>query len=145
MERVPIIVLIGLFLAFCNYGELIASPVTDGLDVDSIRYLLKSMGGALGVKALGISGTLIQILIRVLQSKVSDRFFQKQKPWVRLGLISALTFLITPIGLMTIGGVPFAAAILHSATLNAFMVFLDQVLKHAPEKKKVSCCNATEK
>lgn len=137
MERVPIVALVGIFLFFCSFGELVASPLGDGIDMDAIRYLVKSMGGGLGVKALGASGALIQILIRVLQSRVSDRFFQKQKPWVRLGLISALTFAITPLGLMGFGGISLAAALLHATTLNAFMVFLDQILKHAPEKKGV--------
>lgn len=135
MERIPTFVFFLGLLFFCSFGDLFAAPAIENIETDSIRLLLKSAGGYLGVKALGASGSLIQILIRVLRSPGSDKFFQKQKPWVRLALISGLTFAITPIGLMTISGIPLAAAILHSATLNAFMVFLDQVMKKAPRKK----------
>lgn len=135
MERIPTFVFFFSFMFFLGFSEVFAAPVIEKIDVDSIRLLMKSLGGDHGIKALGSSATLIQILIRILQSRGADQFFQRQKPWVRLGIISLLTFAITPVGLVTISGLPLAAALLHTATLNAFMVFLDQILKHAPGKK----------
>lgn len=135
MERIPTPVLFLTFMFFFSFGEAIAEPIYQGVDIDSVRFLIKSLGGAVGVKALGASGTLVQILIRVLQSPLADGFFEKRKPWVRLAIISVLTFAITPLGLMVAGGIPLAAALVHTTTLNAFMVFLDQLLKHAPKKK----------
>lgn len=131
MERVPTFIFILGLAFFLSVGDLFASPI-DLMDVRAIKLITKSLGGDIGVKALGASGFLIQILVRVLQSKGADRFFQKQKPWVRLSLVSALTFAITPLGLMSLGGLSLAGALFHTATLNAFMVFLDQVIKKAP-------------
>jgi len=135
MERVPTSVFVFGLLFFLGFTQLYAAPLADKVEQDSIQYLIKSLGGDLGIKAIGISGALIQILLRVLQSKSADNFFYRQKPWVRLGLVSALTFAITPLGLMAVPGIPLASALMHTATLNAFMVFLDQILKHAPGKK----------
>lgn len=135
MERIPTLGFYMLLLVFCGFSQVYAAELVDHIHVDAITMLVNSLGGELGVRAIGASGTIVQILIRVLQSKGSDRFFYRQKPWVRLALVSVLTFAVTPLSLMAIPGIPLSAALMHSATLNAFMVFLDQILKHSPGKK----------
>lgn len=122
-------------LFFLGFTQLYAEPLVEAANADSIRLLLASLGGDLGVKAIGVSAFSVQILLRFMQSKSAESFFYKQKPWVRLSLVSALTFLITPMSLMAIPGMAIGSALMHTATLNAFMVFIDQVFKHLPGKK----------
>lgn len=135
MERIPTFVLALAWLFFVGFDIAIAQPIADSFSSDSVGLLLGSIGGDQGIKILGTSATGIQLLIRLLQSGLADNFFAKQKPWVRLALISTLTFAVTPLGLMAGAGLPLAAALMHTATLNAFMVFLDQMIKHAPKGK----------
>lgn len=135
MERIPTIVFVLSLCLFCSFTQVYAGQVSDAVNIDAIKYLIASLGGESGIRAIGLSGTAIQLLIRFLQSGLADGFFHKQKPWVRLSIISALTFAITPIGLMSATGIPLAAALMHATTLNAAMVFLDQIIKHLPGKK----------
>lgn len=134
MDRVPTFVFVFIFLFCVSVGRLFANPVADTMPIDSVRLLFKSLGGELGIKAIGSSGALIQLLVRFLKSKAADNLFQKQKPWKRLAIVSALTFAITPVTLVTLGGLPLAAALLHATSLNAFLVFLDQLLSVGEKK-----------
>ncbi len=135
MDRVPTFVLVCALLFFLSFTRLFASPVAESVPTDSIKLMLKSLGGDLGIKAIGASGALIQLLVRFLKSKQADQFFQRQEPWVRLAIVSGLTFAITPVSLMTLGGLPLAGALLHATSLNAFLVFLDQILQKSGGKK----------
>ena len=135
MERVPTFVFMMGLLFFLGFTQLYAEPMIDRAQSDSVRYLIASLGGEIGIKSIGLSGVMIQLLLRYMQSKSAENFFYKQKPWVRLSIVSALTFSITPLGLMAIPGMAISSALMHTATLNAFMVFIDQILKHLPGKK----------
>lgn len=94
---------------------------------DFLQYLMDSFNGLEGASVFASSAVAIQVLLRVLDNPVVAEFF-KRKKISRLTLIAALTFMITPIGLMNGAGLTLGAALVHSSTLMAFIAFLNQAV-----------------
>lgn len=103
---------------------------------DFLEYLLKSLGGIHGASALGAAGIVVQILIKALDQPFANRFFSGMNGFGKIALVSALTFTAAPLGLMAGAGLTFSAAMVHSSTLAAFMVFINQLYKQAKETVK---------
>lgn len=102
--------------------DTVLAPVPDFL-----QYLLDSFNGLEGASVFASSGVAIQVLLRILENPKVAEFF-KRKNISRITLIAALTFMITPIGLMQGAGLTLGAALVHSSTLMAFIAFLNQAV-----------------
>lgn len=101
-----------------------ASPNVIVAEPNPLDALLISLGGEAGLAALGGAGAVVQALLKVAAaSGALDRV-----PGIaKLGLVTALTLLLGPAALVTVGGVGAGTALIHSTTLAAVMVFLNQV------------------
>jgi hypothetical protein len=96
---------------------------------------MASFNGTKGATVFGIAGFAIQLSIHILDRPVAKRFFSHQTRLDRLLIVSALTFAVTPLGLVSAAGISLSAALIHTSTLTAFMVFLNQIhlsLKRPP-------------
>ena len=103
-------------------SDTVLAPVPNFL-----QYLADSFNGLEGASVFASSAIAIQVLLRVLDNPLVAEFF-KRKKISRLTLIAALTFMITPIGLVQGAGLTLGAAIVHSSTLMAFIAFLNQAV-----------------
>lgn len=100
-----------------------------------INFLVASIGGMKGMGTLAIIGLVVQILIKLMNLKIFDQFFSKLDGETKLLIVSGLTFVSGPILLMTRDNLSFGAAMIHSATLTAFMVYFNQIYQHFFAKK----------
>lgn len=100
-----------------------------------LSLLIQSIGGLKGMGTLGIVGVAIQLLL-----KLANTSWIKLDGGVKLaivsglGLVGGVVALMSPPNLLTLG-----AALVHSATLTAFMVFFNQVYQQwlAPKPKTI--------
>lgn len=99
-----------------------------------LEFLLASMNGLQGAGVLGGSLIVVQILIRALDQPFANRFFSKRSGWQKLAIVAGLTFLVTPLGLVATG-LPIGAALLHTSTLTAFQVLINQIYAQAKKAK----------
>lgn len=129
-----------VFAAGCTPAPTALSPT--GADTvlapgpHFIQYLADSFNGVEGASILASAGLLIQALLRSLDNPIVQRFLAARKI-SRTTLIASLTFLITPIGLISGAGLSVGAALVHSSTLLAFIVFLNQAAAEYSEMHRL--------
>lgn len=100
-------------------------------NVAYIKLIIDSIGGMKGLGAWGISAVIIQLIIVGLNLPIVGGLFGSAYGWVKLLIVSGLSMVVTPIALMaTTPAMDFGAALLHSATLAAVMVFINQIIQH---------------
>lgn len=110
-------------LSAFSYMVFAQDPVPVDPNQEFLALLIASIGGMKGMSTLGIVGVAIQLLI-----KLANTTWIKIDGAVKLLIVSALGLgggvvaLMLPPNSLTIG-----AALIHSATLTAFMVFFNQV------------------
>lgn len=105
-------------LPIIAFGEDVA-PVT----LDDIMKFIGAIGGLKGLGALGIAAVAVQGLILVFRSQ-----FIKLSGNAKLLVVTGLTLISGVLSLM-LTGLDLPAALLHSTTLAAVQVFLNQIYK----------------
>lgn len=125
-----------LFAPLFVFAQDAAPPVVADPNGEFIKLLLESMGGLKGASTLAIVGIVVQLLIKALNLPIVGKLFSESSGKVKLVIVSGLTLIGGVVGLMTVEGLTVGAALIHSTTLAAFMVFANQIYQHfAPEKK----------
>lgn len=149
MKKVFGLVLLALtgFLLGLAFGALalaqgtVAMELTDGTKVevtaDFLTFLIASMNGLPGAGVMGGAAILVQVLLKALDQPFANQFFSKRSGLEKILIVAGLTFAVTPIGLVTGAGLPIGAALLHSSTLTAFMVFLNQIYQQAARARAI--------
>lgn len=98
-----------------------------------LMYLLQSLGGFKGASSLVVAGLIVQIFIKFLNSDLSGKIFAGFKGFWKLAIVSFLSVVSGVISLM-LNGVSLGAALLHSSTLAAIMVLLNQFVQQYQKK-----------
>lgn len=93
---------------------------------DEVALLVKSLGGLKGGGALAIAYAIVQLLLLILKAKLV-----KLSPGLMLSLVYGLNTAFGVLSLVIVGGLSFSAALVHSQTLAAASVFINQVFKKA--------------
>lgn len=132
-----------LFLAplYLHAQEVVATPTPTGSPLidqhtsEFLKYLIDSLGGLKGASSLVIAGAVVQALIKAMSLPAVGKWFKETQGHIKLLIVTGLTLVSGVIGLMTAGGLTLGAALVHSTTLAALMVFANQVIQHWPKKK----------
>lgn len=124
-----------LFLPFLVFAQeavppATGSPLIDANTTEFLKYLIDSLGGLKGASALAIAGVVVQALIKLMNLPITNKWFSEAEGWLKLTIVSGLTLVSGVIGLMTVGGLSIGAALVHSTTLAALMVFGNQIIQH---------------
>lgn len=106
-------------------GEAVEVPVDPNLSF--LQLLLKSIGDMKGATTLAIIAIVIQLLIKLLDLPLVGSWFSGTKGKTKLMIVTGLTFALAPITLVSSLGLDWGAALTHSTTLAAFMVFVNQI------------------
>lgn len=117
--------------AFGDDSGVVLEPV--GND-EFLKFLLASLGGLKGAGALAIAGFAVQAIIRLLKTPMVNSFFLRIGGEWKITIVTGLTVAAGVIGLM-ISGVPLVAALIHSTTLSAFLVFFNQIYRHFSKRE----------
>lgn len=99
-----------------------------------LEFMVKSISDAKGASALMIAFISVQALIQFLKTPVCGMIFKNLKGKYKLLLVSGLSVIAGVLSLMAVGGLNLSAALMHSATLSAFSVYLNQFYKQVFEK-----------
>lgn len=99
-----------------------------------LMFILQSIGGIKGASALAIVGISVQIVIKFLSSDLCNQVFKGFSGFAKLITVSSLTLISGVLSLMISSGMGLGAALLHSSTLAAFMVLIDQIIKQFKNK-----------
>jgi hypothetical protein len=108
-----------------------ALPVTP----EFLDFLVASFNGIKGASIFGAAALMVQLLIKVMDQPFSNHFFGNRSGLNKILIVSALTFAVTPLGLVSGAGLSIGAALVHSSTLASLMVFLNQLYRQAMEAK----------
>lgn len=104
-------------------------------DTDFLGHLLQSVGQFKGATTLVIVGLAVQILIKFLGTELFGRLFKKVTGATKLTIYLSLSLIGGVSGLMLTADLTFGAALVHSSTLAAFGLLLNQIYKQFVEKK----------
>jgi hypothetical protein len=130
--KLLITLLVAIFMPIFAFAqEMVASISNEQFLLD----LLASVGGLKGASALVIAGVVVQLLLKLLKTPIGLSLLKGVKGAHLLTAVLVLTVAGGVIGLMTAGGLGIGAALLHSSTLAAFSVLLNQVYQQYIEKK----------
>lgn len=99
-----------------------------------LSFLFQSFNGLKGASALAIAAFVVQAVIKFLSSDICNQIFKNWQGFTKLIVISGLT-IVSGVLSMIVAGVSPMAAIFHSATLTAVMVFANQLIQHFQSKK----------
>jgi hypothetical protein len=124
------ILFFGLFAAHVAFAQEAVDPT-----VDFLKLLIESIGGMKGASALAIAALVVQLIVRFLDLPFVGGWFGEKSGWIKLLIVSGLTMVAAPIGLVATG-MSWPAALIHSATLSAVMVFVNQVMKQFAARKE---------
>lgn len=111
------------------FGALAFAGVDDRIEnTDFILELLKSMGGFKGASMMAAAVLVTQLLMKAFQTKLAD----KAGKWRLL----AVTFFSLASGILALklSGIDWMAAVMHSTTLAALQVFVNQFKKQFIDK-----------
>lgn len=106
------------------------SALIDQNTSDFLKLLIDSLGGLKGASSLVIAGVVVQLLIKAMSLPAVGKLFSEAQGWLKLVIVTGLTLVSGVIGLMTAGGLTLGAALVHSTTLAALMVFGNQIIQH---------------
>ena len=107
-------------------GEVVADVISNE---DLIKLLLESIGGIKGASSLAIAGIVIKLVLAFFSSEMGGKLFSGLKGSIKLLIVTGLSLAAGVIALMNTSDLTFGAALLHSTTLSAFMVFVNQIYK----------------
>lgn len=96
--------------------------------VDEFAALIAALGGLKGASALAIAAVVVQAIMLLLRSKLGE--VAGKYRLLAVYLLSVVAGVVS----LRIAGVDLGAALVHTQTLAAFQVFLNQVLKQFFEK-----------
>lgn len=106
------------------------SPLIDQHTSEFLKLLIDSLGGLKGASSLAIAGVVVQLLIKAMNLPAVGKLFSEAQGWLKLLIVTGLSLVAGVIGLMTAGGLTLGAALVHSTTLAALMVFGNQLIQH---------------
>lgn len=105
-------------------------------NVDFLQFLIQSLGGLKGAGTLAIVGVVVQVVIKFLSTPWSGELFKKLTGAKKLLIVTGLSLVGGVVGLMLPPtSLTLGAALVHSTTMTAFMVFANQAYKQLVEKK----------
>ena len=105
-------------------GAVVTNPeVIQPPTVGEWQAFLSALGGVKGLGTLGVIGVVVQGLLLALRSQIGNLAGR-----YRLLAVALLTFVAGGIGLK-ISGLDWASVLMHSSTLLAFQVLLNQIFK----------------
>ena len=133
MKKIFSLVMLFLFSFFMLNSVAFAEEVIIPTQ-DFIMFLLQSVGEIKGASTLSISYSVVQVLVKFMSSELWGSWFKKVSGATKITVVLVLTLASGILGLMTAGGLPFGAALLHSSTLAAFSVLANQLYKQYAEK-----------
>ena len=137
MKLINFIFIMLLTSVFSVFAQEVPVEVTKEIisNSDLIELLIKSVGGAKGASTLAIVGIAVKFILAFFNSELGGKAFKGMKGSLKLLIVTGLTMVSGVVSLMSVNGLEFGAAMIHSATLSAFLVFGNQVYKQFIEKK----------
>ena len=116
-----------LFVVLLLPVVVLAQTVADP-NQEFMEYLIKSLGGTKGMTTLGIIALVVQLLMKFLETSWFNKLVPLKVLSWKLPAVSLLTIISGVLALVIRDGMSWSAALLHSTTLSAGMVFAHQWL-----------------
>lgn len=127
-----------LLFLFVSFVGLVAMAQSIGVtpdgqilepNVQEVSGFIQSLGGWKTLGAMGVAILTVQGLLLAFRSK-----FLSLDPKIKLLVVLGLTWVLGILALMS-SGLTFAAALLHSNTMAAMQVFVNQLYQKFTEPK----------
>lgn len=120
-------------------GEVVTEPTVTPVSTDDwFSFVLQSMGGLKGARALAIALALTKILIMFMGTplfgSLAGFVFHGFTGGTKLTIVLGLNVVASVLALMASGGVTLGAALIHSSTIAMVSVFINQVYKQYFQK-----------
>lgn len=130
--KLGIVLSMGLFFLLPALAQVAAVDPNQ----DFLNLLMQSMGGMKGASALAIAGVVVQLIVKLMSTSWVANWFpnltgaKKIAVVTGLSLASGVLALMLPPTSLTIG-----AALMHSTTLTALMVYGNQIVQQLTPTK----------
>ena len=106
------------------------APVSDA---DFLNFFVQSIGGLKGAGALVIAGSVVQLILKLMNTPFAGGWFDKIEGKWKISIVLGLGMVGGIIALMS-SGLSLSAAAVHASTLSTFMVFANQVYQQFTTK-----------
>ena len=128
------ILLIGsLILLPFSFAQEAVAVLPDSSNLDFLEFFLKSIGGAKGMSGLALVAIVVQVLMKFVGTPWANGLLAG-KGEMKLTLVLALTY-VGGLTTLMVSGLTFGAAFLHSTSLSALLVLLNEVYSRFIAKK----------
>jgi len=117
--------IMALFAPFIVLAQDVLVPIVT--NEQFLISLVASIGGATGLKTMGIVALAVQVLMKFLGTPWADSLMKNNGQW-KLTAYLVFTLVGGVVGLM-VSGLSFGAAFVHSGTLAALGVLANQLYK----------------
>ncbi len=149
MKKLPLFILTSIITAFLMiplfaYAQEAVAPAVAAVattadpNVQFLQMLLASLGGLKGASTLAIVGAVIQMLLQFIDlpwaTGVFGKMFSDWQGHKKLLTVSFLTLVGGVVSLVSLNHLSWGAALVHSTTLTAFMVFANQIYQQVTKK-----------
>ena len=122
-KYIGFIILMLLTLPMIAFAQETVGAVSE---IDALSFLIQSIGGMKGASTLAIVGTIVQVVMKALQTPLISNWAGKWK----LLLVAGLNMVGGVVALLlTQPEIGIWGALLHSSMLAAISVFGHQVMK----------------
>ena len=118
-------------ISMVAFGQVMEPPMPPS---DFFEILIKSLGGIKGASKLAIAGIVVKVLLAFANSQLFGKAFSKVKGSMKLIIVLALSLVAGVIALMSEQGMDLSTAMMHSTTMSAFLVLVNQLYKQFFEK-----------
>ncbi len=101
-----------------------------------LQLLIQSLGGLKGAGTLTIVALVVQLIIKFMSSELAGKVFKTMSAIQKIAIVTGLTVVGGVLALMLPPtSLSLGAALVHSTTLTAAMVFANEIYKGFIEKK----------
>lgn len=126
-------VMVSVLLSVCCLAQVSATSTEVLMSSgDFFSSMLTALGGIKNASTMGIIIIVLQIIFKFLNSELAGKigFLRNLEPGVKLIIILVISYATGILTLMNTGeGLSFGAAFIHSSSMSALMVLLNQVYK----------------
>lgn len=134
IKSFPVSILLFGLLAFSYSSMLMAEALDIEETLNFIEQALELLGGIKGASAYVIAGIVVELLLKFLDTSLFNKLFSSLKGKYKLLVVTALSYISGVLSLVNVGGQSIVEALLHSTSLTALLVLINQVYKQFFQK-----------
>ena len=129
IRQFPLSIFLFTVMLFSYSSMLMAEALNVEETLGFIQVVIEQIGGIKGASAFVIAGVVTEILIKFLDTSLFGKLFSSFKGKYKLVTVMFLSYVSGVLSLVNVGGQSIIEALIHSTSLTALLVLINQIYK----------------